>query len=74
MAQQERQATRSGHLGAEGGRRAEALGAGHRGLRAMFADAVGWLLREDRPNAVIAALREGIAFRTQHGLVVRSVR
>ena len=36
-------------------------------LRAMFSDAVGWLLREDRSNAVIATLREGIAFRTEHG-------
>ncbi|CAE7528738.1 unnamed protein product, partial [Symbiodinium sp. CCMP2456] len=33
----------------------------------MFADALAWLLREDRPNAVIATLTEGIAFRTQHG-------
>ena len=36
-------------------------------LRATFADAVAWLLREDRPNAVIATLTEGIAFRRQHG-------
>ena len=36
-------------------------------LRATFADAVAWLLREDRRNAVIATLTEGIAFRRQYG-------